>query len=82
MAVMKKNDDFMGVAVQDEDISKHDAEHTGAKRDYSGAVLEQSPEEKGLVRKLDYRIMVRLRCSSASPRSLEVPHTALRHLLP
>ncbi|PVH77803.1 major facilitator superfamily transporter [Cadophora sp. DSE1049] len=47
----------MGVAVQDEDITKNDAEHTGAKRDYSGAVLEQSPEEKALVRKLDYGIM-------------------------
>ena len=66
MAAIEKKDDFMGVAVQDEDITKHDAEHTGAKRDYSGAVLEQSPEEKALVRKLDYRIMVCLKCSSAS----------------
>lgn len=57
---MEKKDDLGGVVVHGEDMLKEDAEKIDiSNRDYSGAVLNLSPEEKRLVRKLDWRIMVR-----------------------
>ena len=65
MSAMDKKDELGGVVLQREDMSKPDTEMIDiSNRDYSGAVLQLSPEEKRLVRKLDWRIMVGL-----SPRN-------------
>lgn len=57
---MEKKDNLSGVVVQDENIEKPYVDEIDiTNRDYSGAVLNLSPEEKRLVRKLDWRIMVR-----------------------
>ena len=59
MATMEKKDNLGGVVVQNEDMKKPYADEIDiSNRDYSGAVLVLSPEEKRLVRKLDWRIMV------------------------
>lgn len=64
---MEKKDNLGGVVVQNEDMKKPYADEIDiSNRDYSGAVLVLSPEEKRLVRKLDWRIMVRTYPSSST----------------
>jgi len=67
MATMEKKDNLGGVVVQNEDMKKPYADEIDiSNRDYSGAVLVLSPEEKRLVRKLDWRIMVSTYHSSST----------------
>ncbi|KAH7409409.1 major facilitator superfamily domain-containing protein [Cadophora sp. MPI-SDFR-AT-0126] len=57
MSTIEKKDNLGGVVVQNEDVKPYVDEIDITNRDYSGAVLVLSPEEKRLVRKLDWRIM-------------------------